>query len=434
MTGVWSSLRAATAAAFALPALAAAQLPNASVAAHAMGGNFTALARGYEAVAWNPANLALPNRPIFSIGMGIVGGSVGLDPVDFRTLHEFSGIDVDAATRTRWVEQARLSGGQHGRLDGGITPIALSLGPVGIQAGGTTYLNATLSPDAWEAMLFGNAGNNSGQAKDIDLTGTSVRAGVMSAVAMSFASGLPFRFTGGALADEKLSFGVTGKYVMGNGLVIAEDVGSVLGTGAELTFQFPMIVPDSNYNGTLGNGIGADLGLAWSAGKWRAGLLAENVFSTFQWDTTVLATISGEGYFSLDSTSTGFETQAAFSAAPQKLRDIVANQRFFPTITMGAAYKAMSKLTLAADMRMSLGGDDAILIGPKSRVGLGMEWRLLSFLPLRAGVASVTDGWQAGAGFGLRLLGYELGLSTSIRRRGTANESGFMLGLIGIGR
>lgn len=434
MTGIWSFMRAATAAVVGLPTLAAAQLPNASAAAHAMGGNFTAMARGYEAVAWNPANLAMPHRPFFSVGLGIVGGSVGLDPVDFRTLHEFSGIDVDAATRRRWIEQARLSGGQYGRFDGGLTPIALSLGPVGIQAGGTTYLNASLSPDAWEAMLFGNAGNNSGQAKAIDLTGTSVRAGVMSAIAMSFAAGLPLRFTGGMLANEKLSLGVTGKYVMGNGLVIAEDVGSVLGTGAEMNFQFPMIVPDSTYNGTLGNGIGADLGLAWSAGKWRAGVLAENVFNTFQWDTTVLATISGEGYFSLDSSSTDFETQAAFSTAPAKLRDIAINQRFFPTVTIGTAYKAMSALTLTADVRMSLGGDDAIVIGPKSRVGVGAEWRLLSFLPLRAGVASVTDGWQAGAGFGLRLLGYELGLSTSIRRRGTANESGFMLGLVGIGR
>ena len=90
--------------------------------------------------------------------------------------------------------------------------------------------------------------------------------------------------------------------------------------------------------------------------------------------------------------------------------------------------------TVTADMKTSTGGDDAIVVGPRSRIGVGAEWRLLPFLPLRAGVASVTDGWQAGAGVGLRLLGYEMGLSTSIRRRGTANESGVMFGLVGIGR
>lgn len=434
MTSLTLRCLAAAIAATVIPAASRAQLPNASAAAHAMGGNFTAIARGYEAVAWNPANLAAVGRPFFSIGLGIVGGSIGLDPVDFRALHKFSGIEVDEATKTLWIEQARLSGGQHGRFDGGVTPIAFSLGPVGVQFGGTTYLNATLSPEAWEAMLAGNTWDTNGEAKPIDLTGTSVRGGVTSAGALSFATGLPLRFTGGALSNERLSIGITGKYVMGNGLVIAQDVGSVLGTGTELEFQFPMIVPDSNYNGTLGNGVGADIGLAWSGGAWRAGILAENVFNTFQWDTTVLASISGVGYFSLDSSSTDFETQSPFSAAPAALRELVVNQRFFPAITIGAAFKPMSSMTLTADMKTTLGGDDAIVIGPKSRMGLGMEWRVLSFLPLRAGVASVTDGWQAGAGFGLRLLGYELGLSTSIRRRGTANESGVMLGLVGIGR
>ena len=51
-----------------------------------------------------------------------------------------------------------------------------------------------------------------------------------------------------------------------------------------------------------------------------------------------------------------------------------------------------------------------------------------------AGDASITDGWQAGAGVGLRLLGYELGVSTALRHRGVATESGLMIGVVGIGR
>jgi len=418
----------------ALPAVAAAQLPSASVAAHAMAGNFTAIARGYEAVAWNPANLALKGRPPFSIGLGVLGGSLGLDPVDFRALSRFSGDTVPTVTRQEWVNQARLSGGQHGRLDGGVTPIALSIASVGVHLGTTTYTNATLSPDAWEAMLFGNAGNNAGQPKEIDLTGTSVRAGVVSAVAMSAAFGLPIRFTGGIMKNEQFAIGLTGKYVMGNGIVVAQDLGSVLGTGGELEFEFPMIVPDSSFNGNIGNGVGIDVGLAWSAGAWRVGLMAENVFSTFRWDTLRLAAISGVGYFSFDSSSTDFETQRAFSEAPAALRDLVANQRYYPTISLGTAFRPMGSMTLTADFRTNLGGDDAIVVGPRTRMGVGMEWRVLSFLPLRGGVASVTDGWQAGAGFGLRFFGYELGVSSSIRRRGTANESGLMVGLMGIGR
>lgn len=412
-----------------------AQLPSASPAAHGLGGSFTAIARGYEAVAWNPANLAMPGRPFFSIGLAIAGGSLGLDPVDFRALHGFSGQVVDSATRISWINQARLSGGQHGRLDGGVTPIAFSVGPVGFQFGSTAYTNATLSPDAWEAMLFGNAGNNNEQPKNLDLTGTSIRGGVTSAAAMSFALPIPINLTNGVLANEKAAMGVTAKYVMGHAVFIAQDVGSVIGS-SDLEIAFPVILPDSNYNGTLGNGVGADLALAWSGGAWRVGLLAENVFNTFAWDTTVLASVSGVGLYSTSSSGAepDFEEQLPFGAAPAELRQLVTSQRYMPSFTLGAAFRLTNSLLITADMKTSTGGEEAIIAGPKSRIGVGAEWRLLSFLPLRAGVASVTDGWQAAAGVGLRLLGYEMGLSTSIRRRGTANESGVMFGLVGIGR
>jgi hypothetical protein len=410
--------------------IARAQLPNASAAAHGMGGNFTAIARGYEAIAWNPANLGMPGRPGFSLGLGILGGSVGLDPVDVKMLHGFSGRVVDTLTANEWVGLARLAGGQKGRLDGGITPLALSIGPVGIQLGGSAYTNLNLSPDAWEAMLRGNDRN--GTPKPLDLTGTSVRVGAISAAAMSFAFPLPINLTNGLLRNERAAIGITAKYVMGNGLAIAQDFGSSLTDSLQL--RFPMIRPDSNFNMSLGNGVGADLGMAWSGGPWRVGLNAENVFNTFKWDTTALVAVSGEGTFSADTNSTDFETEYPFSAAPAELKDIVRQQAFKPAITLGAAFRVLSSLTLTADLKQSLGGDEAIVIGPKSRFGVGAEWRVLPFLPLRAGVASVTDGWQAGAGFGLRFLGYEFGASTSIRRRGESSESGLMIGVLGIGR
>ena len=411
---------------------AAAQLPNASTAAFGMAGNFTAVARGYEAVAWNPANLAMPGRPFFSMGVGIVGGSTGLEPIDFRALHEFSGRLVDSATKVSWIEQARLAGGQRGHLDGGVTPLAFSLGPIGFQAGGSTYTSMNLSTDTWEGMLFGNAGNNNGQPKTLDLAGSSIRFGALSSAALSFALPIPINITNGVLAGEKAAIGLTAKYVMGNALMIAQDVGSTFGD--ELQLRFPMIVPDSSYRGALGNGVGADVSVAWSGGPLRVGVMAENVFNSFRWDTLQLVTITGVGALSADSSVTDFDTEFPFSDAPAFLRDIVTKQAYKPAITVGAAFQLMKSLTLTADLKTSTGGDEAIIVGPRSRMGVGAEWRILPFLPLRAGVASVTDGWQAGAGVGLRLLGYELGVATSIRRRGVANESGVMVGLVGIGR
>jgi hypothetical protein len=410
-----------------------AQLPNASPAAAGLGGNFTAIARGYEAVRWNPANLAMPGRPFLSLGLAMLGGTVGMDPVDLKTFTAGKGADVPDATRIAWVDEARLAGGQHIRMDGGVTPIALSVGPIGIQVGNSTYTNMDLSPDAWEAVLFGNAGNNGGQAKDLDFAGTSIRAGTFTTGAVSVALPIPINFTQGILKNERAAIGLTGKYVVGHGVLFAEDNGSVFG-GQSITLSFPSLAPiGDDFDPLASTGMGADLSVAWSGGPWRVGFLGENVFNNFKWDTLQFGFRPGTGTIDAANGTTDFEEQP-YSGAPQALKDVLTNQTFKPAFALGAAFALTDALTLTADMRRATGGEDAIVFGPRSHFGVGAEWRLLSFLPLRAGVASVSDGWQAGAGFGLRLMGYELGLSTSLRARGSAVASGFMLGVVGIGR
>jgi hypothetical protein len=412
---------------------ARAQLPNASAAAFGMAGNFTAVAKGYEAVAWNAATLAMPGRPSFSLGLGIAGGNAGLDPVDVSALNEFSGLTVDFDTRLAWLDKARLAGGERARLDGGVTWLGLSVGPFGLHVGSTAYADLNLSPDAFEAFLFGNAGLTGGAPKALDMTGTSVRGGAFTTGAFSFALPIPLRLTGGLLKNERAAIGITGKYVVGHGLVLTQDIGSALDDAVRL--RFPVIAPDSTYDGIAGVGQAADLSFAWSGGPWKVGVQAQNVFNSFAWDTTKLAYLPGTGTFTYgaDNGETDFDQQP-YSAAPQELRDIVAAQAFKPAIAIGVAMRMTGALTLTADMKTQTGGDEAIAIGPRSHFGVGAEFRVLPFVPLRAGVASVTDGWQAAVGAGVRLLGYELGAATSIRRRGVATETGLMIGVVGIGR
>ena len=412
---------------------ARAQLPSASPAAFGLGGNFTAMARGYEAVAWNAANLAMPGRPMFSIGLGIGGGNAGLDPVDLKMLSDFSGLVVDSATRISWLEKARVAGGQNARIDGGVTPVAFSVGPLGVQLGSSVYTAMNLSPDAWEAFLFGNAGNNNGQPKPIDMTGTRLRAAAFTTGAVSFALPLPLTLTANALSNEHLAIGVTGKYLVGHGVVVATDLGSDIGVN-DVLLRFPAIGPPEDSDARAGEGMGADISLAWRGGPFKVGLLAENVVNSFKWDTTKLAFYPGTGSFSLNGTNGTDFDETPFSGAPPELKEIVVAQAFKPRFAIGVAFDLLRSLTLTADARSATGGDEAIVIGPKSHFGVGAEWRVIPFLPLRAGVASVTDGWQAGAGAGVRVIGFELGVSGAIRRRGEATESGVMVGVIGIGR
>jgi len=408
-----------------------AQMPNASPAAYGMAGNYTAMARGYEAVAWNPANLAMPDRPFISFGAMIVGGTVGMDPVGFGMLHDAAdplGIKVvDSTTRKSWVDLVRAAGRQRVRIDGGVTPIALSVGPVGFQLGVSTYTNMDLSPDVWEAVMFGNAGLNGGAAKPLSFTGSGMESGAFVTGAVSFALPLPVHITAGLLGPEHFAVGITGKYV-GGALALARDAGSVLGTSS-VNYTLPVVFPDSGLGGV---GVGADLSASWSAGPWKVGALVENVFNSFKWDTTKLQVHSTSGYFDKD-TNYSTDTTLAYGQAPLALRQRIGAQGFKPALNVGVAFKATDFLTVTADLHQQMGGDDAISIGPKNRMGVGAELRILPFIPLRAGLASVTDGWQAGGGFGIHFLGYELGLSGSVRKRGAATETGFMINVLGIG-
>ncbi|HSR42067.1 MAG TPA: hypothetical protein VLL48_07850, partial [Longimicrobiales bacterium] len=79
--------------AVAVPATAA-QLPAPDPAAPGTGAASPALARGYGAVAVNPAALGAPDRPDLSATVLSVGLASGLDPVTLGDLADWEGRDV----------------------------------------------------------------------------------------------------------------------------------------------------------------------------------------------------------------------------------------------------------------------------------------------------------------------------------------------------
>ncbi len=68
---------------------ASAQLRSASSAMMGTGGNYTALARGFGAVGINPAGLAMPGSPDFSLTFPSIRGRTGLNPISFSDLKDY---------------------------------------------------------------------------------------------------------------------------------------------------------------------------------------------------------------------------------------------------------------------------------------------------------------------------------------------------------
>ena len=86
-------------------ATGSAQLPSASPAALGMGDNYTAVARGFGAVAWNPANLGLSGNPRFSMALLGMRGSSDLGPVTGSDVARYQGLQLPNDVRDAWMQR-----------------------------------------------------------------------------------------------------------------------------------------------------------------------------------------------------------------------------------------------------------------------------------------------------------------------------------------
>ena len=142
------------------PGAASAQLPSASTAALATANNYTALARGFAATALNPAGLAMPGNPGFSMSFPLFPIEVrtGLTALTLSELAEFGGIALPLETKEDWLDRVIAEDGFTTRVGAAVTEFALSVGRVGFQISTVGVENSTMSADAFELALFGNAG------------------------------------------------------------------------------------------------------------------------------------------------------------------------------------------------------------------------------------------------------------------------------------
>lgn len=401
---------------------ASAQQPNASAAAFGMGGNFQAAATGFNAVAWNPAMLGVGDGG-FSLNLLSGGLFTGLAPVKLTDITDFGGKQIPVATKEAWLDQIG-NGTESGGVNGGLSLLALSVGPVAFQLGTSGTGDAKLNRDAAEAVLYGNAGRT-GTPKDFSFNGSSMSASSFGTGAVSFAIPLPFAPMGGPL--ERLSMGVTGKYVRGIAVARAQDNGSAV-TSNNVAIAFPIIYTDSSHIGNSGSGFGMDLGVAWNSGATTVGATVRNVFNTFAWSTTSLASKPGTVTFDGQTFSTNFK-DSAYSDAPAAMRAALEDEKFKPELAAGIAHRG-ENYTLTADASSRIG--DGIDVGPKTHLGVGGEYRALSFLALRAGVAATTGGSQLAGGLGLKLGSAEIGFAMSVRSVNNNTQYGTMISLLSI--
>jgi hypothetical protein len=406
---------------------------NGSTAAFAMGENFTALARGFDAVAWNPAGLGLRGTGRSSFGALVVRGGTGIGPVTLGDLADWSNRLVPAGVKSEWLARLGQDGGESGSADADVTWLGIQIGQLAVHASSSLRAEAALAPGVAELILFGNVGE-SGEARALGLGGSSGVVTAHSAVGASF--GHPIEIRGGG----RIALGVTVKYVVGHGMALGDNSsGATTVDPLSVALDFPAVhtggsAPDRGG----GSGFGLDLGFGWDLPSGLSlGLTVRNLVNTFEWNTDELRFTPLAVRLDEDTvmTETG---ELPFGSAPGALQGRVADLKFHPALAGGIAWRASPALRVTGDLRIT--SEKGIRTGPARHAGGGLEFRPLPWLPLRAGAAAISSGqgaggWQAGAGFGFDLGAWNLSAAALHRdadRLGAITS--FMVTLFGSGR
>jgi Family of unknown function (DUF5723) len=409
-----------------------AQQANASPAALGMGENFSAVARGYNAVAWNPAALGLSGNPATSAMIGTFQVQGGMSPIALSDVAPYADAVVPDGVKAQWLADIQRDGRQAVAAGADMTWATLQTGRFALQVSSTARAMNDISPGFAELVLFGNV-DEEGNAKTLDLSGSAIDMNVHSSIALSYGMPILVRADG-----SRLAVGVTAKHTVGHGLAVSERAtGAATTDPVAIEFAFPIafspVVREGESNQLKsGSGFGMDLAVAYERGRLVLAAVAQNVVNSFAWDPTLLEYSPAEVVFDDSESETRFESEP-LTSAPASVRERVAGLQFNPSLTLGAMLRSTPRLTLAADAR--IGSTTGMSTRAPVHIGAGAEYRPLNWLPLQLGGAYVRtapdrDGVQLTGGLGVQLGGFMLSVSGARRNVANNTENALMITLL----
>ncbi|MBC7788924.1 MAG: hypothetical protein H7Z74_03165 [Anaerolineae bacterium] len=400
-----------------------AQLTSASAAALGFADSYLALASGADAPAWSPARLAMRGSPHLEVRVLPVRVIAGLHVVTLGVVAAYLDTIVPVEFNRGYV--GRITGEVSERGTSGFegTVLAVSRGRFAMQFASLGRSLQRIAPDPAILERFGDPASEG----RLTFAGARYDVAVSSTVALSYAQPVAPKHL--AIRGHSIAIGATVKYTVGHALIVGEDRGSLLTrTPLELGIDFPVIASDTIFDTPehKGDGVGLDVGAAWTFGRWSTAVAIRNIVNTFRWNSSEFIFRPGTARFTRDSAVADFDAQS-FVHAPAHLRARLRELTWRPTLGAGVAFRPRRKLVIAADVRRDLG--DGLEIAPRTHAGVGVEYRAIPELPIRAGVAAVTDGMQYASGAGIDYR--SLSLSLAVARR-TTSVGGATIGMLSL--
>lgn len=372
---------------------ALAQMGTSNARSLAMGGAYLAAARGVEAPRWNPANLGLHDRPAFSVHVISAGVAFSNNSFSKKDYDLYNGAYLTPAMKADILGKIPAEGLRLD-VDSEVDALAVSWRNFALAFSAESAASMRLSRTFVEVALNGNQLDQVYDFSDSDGEGYAV-----STIGLSYGNAVYVPF----LLD--FAVGATVKYVIGLGHAEVLDAYGVMST----TYDGSMGDARATVrHATGGSGFASDLGIAaMVTDKLTVGLTLRNWVSTVKWGKDVKI---GEYGVTTDSLTVEAIDESSADSLVDDYSDELDGEAYskgLPAeLRLGGAYRS-GKLLLTADYVQ--GFKDRPGVSRTPELALGAEYRLLRFLPLRAGFAlGGSRGSSSGIGFGLRFGSFEM--------------------------
>lgn len=350
----------------------------------AMGGAYTALARGVEAPTWNPANLGLHGKDVYrlnllSLGLGIHNNSFDKSDYDLYNGKHLTELDKQN------ILSAIPDYGLRGDVDSEVQAMGLSIGRFALTSSGLAASSFTLPKDVVDLALNGNELD-----RNYDIDATDGEGWAVSSFALSTAFGISMPLF------REFSVGVSAKYLRGIAYGKVVEAHSSILTDIDGLHTSGQVVIDRAVGG---DGYAFDFGAAGALDEhWSLSFALSNVANRINWNNeTKRFTYT----FNADSLTVQLAGTSDFDSVFVDSDETIDIEPFSTTLPAQLRFgvaRTGRKLTLAVDYVQGL--KESPGVSTKPRLAFGTELRFIHFLPLRTGFAmGGRNGFTSSAGF-----------------------------------
>jgi hypothetical protein len=359
-----------------------------SARAAGMAGAYTGLAKGVDAVRYNPANLGLADYRKYGIEFVSVDASITNNSFTLSDYNKYTGATLSTADKQDILGKIPTEGLS---VDADVTASAMTiaLGSFVLSTQGTGNADVNINKDVVDLILNGNVYDDT-----TNLTGSYSDG--LSYVSAGLSYGLPIYSSG----TRQLAIGFTANYIRGIAVEeLLEFDGHATTHALGIDGQGSVVVRTA----TGGSGYSLDLGAALKLNNsYTAGVRVHNALGSIKWSDET----EERGYtFNYVGATLDDMGDDESGDSEDYTRSIGSFTTTLPCIMNVGVARTSGRLLLAVDWIQGL--QETAGASTKPQLAMGAEWSVLRILPLRAGYSIGGErGSQFSFGSGLKLLGF----------------------------